>query len=392
MNKKFIIISALVVIFFIIMGKDIIPVRIEIDDLEVVDVIGIDTIESGVRISVFRSAPSKDEEDEKDTSKNTSRVVEVEAKNFTDALKLLKTVTDKYISAWNTKYYLIGEETAKSDLKDVEDFLSRNYETSLTAKLYITSGMTAAEFLEQMALNDIDVQENLSNMEEDFLLKNETREVDIVDVIDMYLDEGMHGIIPKILVLESEGEAEPTKKKLDFDGAVVLKNDKAVCKLSGNEMKSYNLSTNNIEYYSFDLKDKEGNSIILGGSDIKVSYKFHFNENKDLSAINMKIKLTCNIEEKHSEYNIYNSEEFDNLKKQISTEITEGILAIIQISKDVDTDIIDLEKRLKYNNPYRYQKIENAWEVLKTLPINIDVECNIDTTYNILYSNSDQKE
>ena len=115
MNKQRILILVLLVIFFILMGKDIMPTKIEIHDLEIVDVIGLDTTENGVILSVFRSAPSKDEEDEKDKSKNTSAVVSVEASNYTDALKLLKTVTDKYISAWNTKYYLIGEETIKTD-------------------------------------------------------------------------------------------------------------------------------------------------------------------------------------------------------------------------------------------------------------------------------------
>ena len=121
MNKQRLLILVLLVIFFILMGKDIMPTKIEIHDLEIVDVIGLDTTENGVILSVFRSAPSKDE---KDKSKNTSAVVSVETSNYTDALKLLKTVTDKYISAWNTKYYLIGEETIKTDLKNVEDFFT----------------------------------------------------------------------------------------------------------------------------------------------------------------------------------------------------------------------------------------------------------------------------
>lgn len=388
MNKKRIVIFILLVIFFIIMGKDIMPTKIEIHDLEIVDVIGLDSTENGVKLSVFRSAPSKDEEDEKDKSKNTSAVVEVEASNYTDALKLLKTVTDKYISAWNTKYYLIGEETIKSDLKNVEDFLSRNYETSLTAKVYVTSSMTASKFLEEMSNNDVDLQQNLSNMEEDFLLKNQTKSVDIIDVIDMYLEDTMYGVISKIAVPEDK----ESSIKLSFDGAVVLNDNKVIHSLDNKQMQEYNFATKNIDYYSFKLLDKDSNNVILGGTDIQVKYDFEFLDGKNVSGINIDVKLTCNIEEKHSDYSIYNSGEFDILKEQIAKEITEAIEKIIQTSVKIDTDIIDLEKEFMNQHPYRHHDMDNAWDVLKKLPVTVNVECNIDTTYNILFSNIGQKE
>lgn len=388
MNKKRIIILILLIVFFILMGKDIMPTKIEIHDLEIVDVIGLDTTENGVKLSVFRSAPSKDEEDEKDKSKNTSAVVSVEASNYTDALKLLKTVTDKYISAWNTKYYLIGEETIKTDLKNVEDFLSRNYETSLTAKVYVTSSMTAADFLKEMSNNDVDLQQNLSNMEEDFLLKNQTKTVDIIDVIDMYLEETMYGVIPKIAVPDEKEE----NIKLSFDGAVVLKDNKVVHSLDSKQMQEYNFATKNIDYYSFNLLDKEANNVILGGTDIRVKYDFKFSRTQELTGINIDVKLTCNIEEKHSDYSIYNADEFDTLKAQIKEEVTQDILAIIQTSREIDTDILDIEKEFMYQHPYKYRKMENAWNVLKEVPVLVTIECNIDTTYNILFSNIGQKE
>ena len=388
MNKQRLLILVLLVIFFILMGKDIMPTKIEIHDLEIVDVIGLDTTENGVILSVFRSAPSKDEEDEKDKSKNTSAVVSVETSNYTDALKLLKTVTDKYISAWNTKYYLIGEETIKTDLKNVEDFLSRNYETSLTAKVYVTSSMTAKDFLNEMANNDVDLQQNLSNMEEDFLLKNQTKTVDIVDVIDMYLEDTMYGVIPKISVPEEKDK----NVKLSFDGAVVLKDSNIVHSLNSKQMQELNFATKNIDYYSFKLLDKDSNNVILGGTDIHVKYNFNFSKEQEIKGINIDVKITCNIEEKHSDYSIYNSDEFDMLKNQIKEEITKHILSIIETSRKIDTDIIDLEKEFMYKHPYKHHKLENAWETLKKVPVTVSVECNIDTTYNILFSNIGQKE
>ena len=182
-NKLRVILIILLVFVLIQWNKKLLPNRIEITDLELVRVIGLDNeTKNNAQITFVRNKlnPSKSNssEDSSDPSgskensssndksnQDASLAITIEGKTFNEIFRKAQTYTEKEIPGGHIDYFLIGEKTATSDIIETTDFIAGDSELRFSGRVYIVKGSSAKDFLDKTVGLDYKLADKLDNME-----------------------------------------------------------------------------------------------------------------------------------------------------------------------------------------------------------------------------------
>lgn len=408
-TKLICIITFLALMICIFINLDLVPLRREISDLEIVMVAGMDKTDKGYEISFLKKkkqeANSGDDANSDQTDSMT-QVVSIEAENYDLAMRQLKTLTDKYITVSHIKYYIIGEQTAKEDLPHVIDTIARGYQTRLNSKVYISKSMSAKEFLQKASKSDYKMQEKLKNMEDSFWNQRLSTPTDLTDVGNIFLSTKGDGIMATLNFEEKEmldtktvkideekqKEENDTEKGLfEFSGAALIKDMKLVDYLSSDEMTTANylLINNSVDVIS--IKD-EDTIVTFGLQNIKSDITFKFNKEDIIGEVIINIKYEANYEETNATKPIFTMDMINYFNNKLNENVKNKVQDILKLELEKNIDFLNLEKKLEFNNPYKYEKNKKDFiENLKKCKFLINAQGEIQTTYDVVESNIKQK-
>ena len=241
--------------------------KVEIEELELIRIIGLDRINEGskkeVKLTYLRN-PSQEtqiEEDEEATSEKSSgkkkeeeKILSVESPTYNAAMKDLFKYGEKIFVGDSIKYHIIGESTAKEGIFKEIDFLSRPYEFRLDSRIFIAKGMTAEEMLKQA---DVKLYEKLDNV-----IANVAEAVHVkhslVDILKSLNSHDKTGTIP---VLEITNITN--KEEINISSYAIIKDGKLIDYLSNEQLISYNILKHAIKPVNIDLEDEEFGHISL---------------------------------------------------------------------------------------------------------------------------------
>lgn len=395
----FIIQTCLAVLMFVLIGKDTLPTRIDIENLEVVEIIGLDATEKGVKISAILKDESGEQSNSKGASENY-KMVSVESTTYSQTVDVLRSITDKYISLSHVKYYIVGEETAKNSLRDVIDYLSRTDDLESNAKLLVAEDYTAQEFLKKVIEGKENIVNNIEDKDSDLIAKNYTVDVTVLDIVDMFLQDKINGVIPYIsIVNEKVGENFAEKyyspdEKSDVFGFVaigILKDMKIVDKLSLEEIARYNLALGKADSVVELVNPQENDKIVLNCN--KEKYSISFDTDKDnIKSVNIYLKYIANIEEAHSDNELFTAEYFKKIQESCSEQMEKGIKDAFDRCFKSEIDYMGLSRQFELRHPYIYRKIkDNFFQNVVNSKVNVKVEINLNNTYDVMQSNKFQR-
>ena len=408
-TKLICIITFLALIICIFINLDLVPLRREISDLEIVMVAGMDKTEKGYEISFLKKKKQEansGDDTQSNESDSVTQVVSIEAENYDLAMRQLKTLTDKYITASHIKYFIIGEKTAEDDLTHVIDTIARGYQTRLNSKVYISKSMTAKEFLQKASKSDYNVQEKLKNMEDSFWNQRLSTPTDLTDVGNIFLSTKGDGIMATLNFEEKEtldtksvkigeektNESKDTEKGLfEFSGAALIKDMKLVDYLSSDEMTTANyiLINNSVDLISIKYEDAV---VTFGLQNIKSDISFRFSKDDIVNEVIINIRYEANYEEADAVKPIFTLDMINYFNAKLNENVKSKVQNIINLEFEKDIDFLNLEKKLEFSNPYKYEKNRrDIMENFKKCKFSINVRGKIQTTYDVVESNIKQK-
>jgi len=403
--KVIILITILGLLIITLFNSEIVPLRREISDVEIVIIAGLDKVGDEYMVTFIKRDQSSSTKGDGEDSSGGSQVISMTADSYAVALRQLQTVTDKFTTASHIKYYIVGEETLRDDFEHVTDAIARGYQTRLNSKIYLAKGMTAKEFLEKASKLEFEVQEKLENMENNFWQKGSRVDTDILDFGHISFSETGEGLIDTLefYTTKSEekkdnmetsigGEAE-TKDEISFGygGTAIISN----CKIAGflnkeqTTLANYILTKDNVN--TITVYDKE-NFVVFRVEDLNTSLDFIFGHNDLLSGIKIKVDFKANYEETNATIPIFTVNMIDYFEKKLNEQVSEQIKQIINIEKEKGVDFLYIREKLGLKHPYKYRvNKKNFMEVLKQSEIFVESQGVIQTTYDVVESNKDQK-
>lgn len=397
------IIGFLVVTLF---NGELMPLRREISDMEIIIIAGLDKVGDEYMVTFIKRKQSGNNSQGDGQDTGGSQVISMTAESYSVALRQLQTTTDKFTTASHIKYYIVGEETLRGDFEHVTDAIARGYQTRLNSKIYIAKGMTAKEFLEKASKLEFQVEEKLRNMENSFWEKGSSVDTDILDFGHISFSATGEGLVDTLAFyttaheeqkdnMESSvgGKEEQTNEAISFGygGTAIISNCKIVGFLTKEEttIANYILSKNNVNVIT--ARDKE-NFVVFRVENLNTKIGFEFNKKGIMTAINIDVDFKANYEETNATIPIFTTDMISYFEKELNKTVKEQINNIISMEKDMGVDFLYIREKLELAHPYKYDK--NKFEFISNLRncnININSKGVIQTTYDVVESNKDQK-
>jgi spore germination protein KC len=375
-------------------NTDFLPRRREIDDLQLVQVIGIDkSINNPDNFMITIASKKLTEEGSQDSTGNGSGgenkggqkalIVTAEGKTAFDAARNIQTHSDKTIFWGHTGYYLIGEEAAKENIAKYIDFFTRDHELRIEAKIYIVKGSTAKELMEMSNKSDFYIIDKLDNLGENikFLSTSEEMKVsDLMRFIDIH-----HGSarVPSIELVSRADRSVAQLFDIESYGYAIFKSLKLVGHMGRDVSRGVNLITNNVGSSVVVVKDLSGQDASLEIIQSNAEVIPHFKDDK-LSEVTIQVKVKSNLGEVQSQMDVINEKSIHFMEDQQSEILEKEMKDVIKKVVDLESDCLEICDRIRIRRPLKWHKIEKQWmQILPNLKFNVQVESVIERTYDL---------
>lgn len=398
------IIGIMVVVLF---NAELMPLRRDISNTEIIMVAGLDKVEDGYMITLLKRNQSSENSASSEASQDSgkSKVIHMTADSYSMALRQLQTTTDKFLTASHIKYFIIGEDTLKTDILHLTDAIARGYQTRLNSRIYIAKGMSAKEFLEKASKLKFKVAEKIRNMEENYWISSASVETSIVDLGHITFSERGDGLVDALEFYDSSMEEEESNEGSDSESSnkkqVVTSFTYGGAAVIANNVLIEYLTEDQTIYANYLLKENNVNVIRVYDEQYFVSFrleklntniKFKFNENDVINELVIDVEFGADYEETNAKTPIFTQDKIDYFENKLNDKVAEQLRQIINIEIEKEVDFLNLSQRLEFSHPFKYENNKGDFmELLKNSKITINSNGKIKTTYDIIDSNEHQK-
>lgn len=395
MNKKFGIgICVLIAFLFIEWGKDILPMRLEVDEVQVTEVIGIDLKDNEeVSLSiVFEEANSNGKDGSDGGNKSNERIVNVISDSFSANVRGLQNYGDKIFIGSHVKNIIMGENMAKNDMMRGLEYISKNSEIRTSSNIYIAKESEASELFAAVIDNEDSLADRVNTIAMNSKTDNDKREVTVLEWLNIFLSDDRTGVIPAIKIVDNGDRSfanyvideitEPKAKRIEWAGYGIIKDGNLVGYLTENESEGYEYINGLIGEDAITLK-KGDKTCGINLVNCRTNIKFDFDGDR-LNKVIIKVSSNNFVKETFDGENIfsYSIDEIESLENEyISAEIRSAVTR----AQNDKIDFLGIGKILSVKHPYKWRVLKDKWkEIFPTIPIEIEVKSQIDRAYNIL--------
>lgn len=437
MNKKIRQVTMIVIFAILILfNNTVMPVKNELSDLDLIKVVGLDTINEGIykiqhtnvkvnetdqsssgqsgssggNSTSSESGQSKGQgqsEGKAEENEENDKIFSVKAATFSDAVRAFQTYTNKNMTGSHVKFFLLGEELAKNDISESIDFNVRDYEVRKNALVFITKGTSAYDFLDEATRGTYPIDEKLQSMTKNNEAKGISYKTTLIDALKIISSCSGAGLIPTVKVIDDEALKNSQKEDpssntsnttidkqtalpitddifFDYDGFGIIKDGKLIGYLDREQSFTANLLMNKLQGSNINIYLGDDETVSCGITLSLTKYKFLFDENDNISEIAIDTMFRDNIEEINAKDYTINDAFIKDLEKKQSEQIKTRIEDLIYKVKEFNADFLNIKDIFKQSHPYKYRKLEDKWiDQLMNADIKIKVESNIQRTYDI---------
>lgn len=428
MKKYYIIVYLIIIIIaFILIGKNVIPTKVDIEYLQVVEIIGMDEVKDGVNVSVLLKQEEQGSggSESGGASSSGEKILTVSSTTYSQAIDIIRTITEKYIIVNHVKYYVVGEETAKASLENVVDYLARTDDINVKAQILVADGMTAEEFLNTANSSGMDVVKVLQEATLDINAKNFTTDTTIIDLVDTFLQDKIVGVVPYVSLfsddieqfsvkleegeqIEQEGQSKQQSGQIEqeqqaekkeqnksnifgYMSVGIIDNMKVVDKISLKEVEAYNIVIGKVDNIVVLIRPTDNEKIVLTCDTQEHNIKFKTNGN-NIEKFEINLKYECDLDEVKTKRELFTIERFNEYQNMVEDIVKKEVNDIISKSFKMDLDFMELGATFERQHPYVYMNIkDNFLDKLKKAKIKINVDCTVNNTFDVMETNKYQK-
>jgi len=376
--------------------SNLFPQRIEIDDLQLVQVVGVDKSTEAPGFQVITIASRKLAEPRSDQSQqqqesagegqislgNKAFISTAQGKTLFEAARKVSASSDKYLFWAHTEYYLIGEEAAKENIAKYIDFSARDHEFHINNKVYIVKGTTAKELIEQVNKSELYIADKLDSLGRVIKKVGTSDELSLAELMRFFDIHYGSARIPCIELVDRGGEGQKIPA-IENVGYAIVADLKLVDYIGRDISRGVNLITNKLESSIVTVKDLNGADISLEIVYSKTEVVPRY-EGDDLVEVTLKTKVVSNLGEVQSQAPTIYKENLEHLEAQQSAVLESEMKRVIKVVQESKSDCLGICDMLRIKNPIKWHRIEGRWiDIFPDLKINVKVESVIRRSYSL---------
>lgn len=321
--------------------------RKEIDEINFIHVMGIDYKDGEYTVSALYSSSGGADPESGGGGPGTEEITEGKGKTPYQALEDIRLKNKKSISVANTGYFLIGDEAAKSGIKECLDFLSRDETIKMEALIYVIQNSSALDFLNQGLQNKQTIHEDLKAVEQKQLELITRNDNTLVNILNEMRQKYSSVLIP-YLVSEA--------KSFLIKGYAVFDELKLKDYLDTDTSSGVNFIKNIIRVYPIYLDDHVGLS--LSYSKTKLKSKLEGSRVR----ITVKVDFETMIKEITSKDEVFTREGLARLTGAQNDYIRKILEKAANYSSTTGLDILQIARLVENEHVAEWKKLEQGWK------------------------------
>lgn len=326
--------------------------RKEINEIDLVLVLGIDYSDNQYTISALYSSSGGSNSSQGGSSSNSGsssgneKVAQGTGKTAYQALEDMKLKNKKAVSLAQTGSFLIGDGAAKQGIKQSLDFISRDETIKMEGLIYVIKDKSASDFINAGIENKQTVHEDLEAIklkQQEIVTRNDNTVVNILN--DM--DQTLSGILVPYLISDKSGYL--------IQGYAVFDQFKLKDYLDEETSTGVNFIKNIMRSYPIYLQDKA--SLQISYTKTKVKTKVV----NDKITVNIKLDFETMVKEILTDQDIFKEEELTKLTKEQNDYIQKVLEKAVDYSKSSGLDILNLARMVENQNYTEWKNIKDNW-------------------------------
>ena len=299
--------------------------------------------------------------------------------------------TKKYIFFGHTANYLVGEAAAEHDLSACLEYVERGFDMRLDTNLFIVRGGTAEEAIAGASEKGEGVTEHLLALEKDVQILSENHIVDCGEAAEELAADGCT-LVTAISLWENENvPVGENKKGVQVVGSAVIKDGRLAGYADVDTARGITLLTNRFVSDAAELPDGSGSYMAVEMSKGKTKYFAQF-EDGGIDKIIIRVKLRGSISEMESPVDIYDESVISEIERVLAEKELERIVNVIELSRRLDADFLELERELEMRYPMRlHPAMETGGLPIEDHEIEAVVEVEVKRSYELGISAAERR-
>ena len=341
--------------------------RREIDELNIVHVLGVDYADGEYTITVVYNSGGGGGQENSGELQTASGSGKTAYQAFED----LKNKNRKSISIAHTGFYLIGDEAARRGIDYCIDFISRDETIKLEAMVFVAKDRKASDFIEQGVENKKLLQEELQAINQkqmESMKRNGNTIVTILNEMDNHLASLL---IPYIIYNE---------EIFLIDGYAVFDQLRLRDYLDSETSSGVNFVKNIVRRYPIFLED-EGISLVM--SNTKTNVETFLEQGNVMASI--RVDFETQINEVYTREDIFSQTKLSELTEKQNSYLQGIIKKAVDYAQATHLDILQLSRMIENQHPRQWKmSLEEDWpELLGEIEFEYDINSRISKSFII---------
>lgn len=345
----------------------------EINNLSIVNAIGIDLKNNKYEVSIQILNLIKNDSDEQNNLEKSSFYTSI-GNNISEALSNITLKSPKKLYLGHLKLLIVSDTLAKSDINKISDYFLRNPSVSKNFTVLLSKDSKPEDILKNLKSdNSFPTGNILGSVEISSTIQGSSNNIKFIKFMQDLVSEGKNPILPTI---------KNNNNNLIIENIGLFKDNKLIGYLNNDENIGYNFITDSIKSTTIDYKCDNDKYISININNSKTEIKSKIVNNNPVIDLNVK----CDAQV--SEVNCSNAtNDLTKIKKETEKRIYKIIDNVIKkTQEDFNSDIFGFGNYI-YKNHYSYwKKIDKKWysTYYPNLKVNTKVTVNLDDQGSII--------
>ncbi len=350
---------------------------IEVEELQLVQTFGVDYIKNGSEVSISTGEGLEDQ-----ASVRISR----SGKSIITAIQSVQDYSSKNeLRFSHARFAVIGEDSAKKSLPEFLDFLERSTEPRMDIAMFIVKDGTAKNIITQSGEKIYDVTESLSSIERD-VRRNGKGYPFTCREIARSLSEFGGALVCALSGKQTDGSifSDCGTVTATPAGFGIIKDGHLCGYLDDKETRAACLLINKSGNGALALPDGNGGLATVYMEKGSTKYKGIWDESGILRQLRVDIAVSASLSELGTPIDITQENVQSFLSAEIANEIKKDCIAVLERSKELDTDFLGLYGFLRKSEPRKMYDIRDSFmKTLKDTELVVNVSAEINGSYDV---------
>lgn len=345
-----------------------------VEDLELIQTIGVDRAPEGVCLSAATGKAGEGETPKRMTQSGVSMLAALgQLQDRTPSAELFYA---------QTSYLLLGEKAAAAGgLAPLLDFIARDPDMRLSAPLFIVRGGTAQQAVMETGDDKTDVTEALAALEKDIALDGTSHAYACTDIARALAGSGCAVVGAVACVRTPDGEGG--KLALAPAGYAIFRDGDYVGSIEPETARGASMLLSAAGHGDLAVTDRDGSTVMLTLDTCKASFRPVW-DGGTLARVDVTLKLRAGIAELRVPRRITARAYQDELNAALAALVTGWAEDVIAASQALGADFLGVGQALAVGGGRKWAAIRDDWPaVWQTVPVRVTVSADVGRTFDL---------